>query len=99
MKIGTLIKTVRTARGIPQKEFSGRLNVSTNYLSLLENGRRNPSQDLVKKVASVLEISVDALEFLSTEIPKELDSENSLKYQSLQENIATLLIFKSQKVA
>ena len=82
-----------------QKEFSECIDVSTNYLSLLENGKRNPSQELIIKIAKELEISVDALEFLSTEVPEELDQESAEKYKSLQNNIATLLIFKTQNVA
>lgn len=99
MKIGTLIKTIRTSRGISQKAFAKQLDISTNYLCLIETENRSPSNSLIGKVASNFEISKEALEFVCTPIPEEFDEVNTQKFKDLQENIAALLLFRSNNAA
>lgn len=99
MDIGTLIKTIRISRGVTQKVFSERLDISTNYLCLIEKGNRKPSDEVISKIADSFGISKEALSFICTSVPQELDSENSIKYQKLQENIASLILFSKNKVA
>ena len=94
MNIGNLVKTIRTARGVSQKSLSNKLGISTNYLCLLENSKRNPSGELIKKIADEFDVSYEALEFLCTETPQELDEEHSKTYTKLQENIASLIVYK-----
>jgi transcriptional regulator with XRE-family HTH domain len=99
MNIGTLIKTVRSSRGLSQKEFSEEVGISTNFLCLVERGKRNLSADKIEKVASTLGVSKEALEFVCTNVPKELDTESSKTYLNLQNNIAALLIFQDRQIA
>jgi transcriptional regulator with XRE-family HTH domain len=61
MNVGRAIKLSRVARGMSQYEFSGELGISTAYLSLLENNRRDPSFKLLRHIASHLAISEDLL--------------------------------------
>jgi len=84
---------------ISQKELSEKLDISTNYLCLIETDKRIPSADLIARIAKELEISKDALDFLSTNVPGEFDEKNSMKYMKLQENIAALLLFRGRKLA
>ena len=51
MNIGKGIRFVRIASGIRQGEMARRLNISQNYLSLLENNKAEPSMALVKKIS------------------------------------------------
>lgn len=95
MNIGRLIKALRINFGISQSELSGKLKITSNYLCLVETGKRNPSNELILRVAQEFKISKDALEFLCTDIPSELDNSNSKKYKKLQERIAALLLFKA----
>lgn len=99
MNIGTLIKTIRTSRNLSQKKLAEDLGISTNYLCLVETGNRNPSDELLGKIASHFEISKEALGFVCISIPKELDEQKSKKFKELQENIAALIFFQSNKVA
>ena len=99
MKLGQLIKSLRISHGISQKELSEKLDMSTNYLCLIETSKRMPSVDLIARIAKELKISKDALDFLSTDVPTELDKENSKKYMKLQENVAALLLFQGRKIA
>jgi transcriptional regulator with XRE-family HTH domain len=56
MTLGNAIKLIRTARKIKQRELALLLNVSPNYLSMLEADRRLPSIGFLKKLASKLRI-------------------------------------------
>jgi transcriptional regulator with XRE-family HTH domain len=56
MTLGNAIKLIRTARKIKQRELAMELNVSANYLSMLEADRRVPSLQFLKKLASRLQV-------------------------------------------
>lgn len=99
MKLGQLIKTLRISHGFSQKSLSEKLDITTNYLCLIETSKRFPSADLIARIATEFKISKDALDFLSTDVPTELNKINSKKYTKLQENIAALLLFQSNKIA
>lgn len=99
MTIGTLIKTIRTIRGVSQKDLSEAVGVSTNFLCLVENGKRNLSQANIEKIAESLCVSREALEFICMDVPKELDETSSERYRKLQDDIASLLIFQGRKSA
>ena len=99
MKLGQLIKSLRISYGISQKKLSEKLTISTNYLCLIETSKRIPSSDLISRFAKEFNITRDALDFLSTDVPMELDNINSKKYTKLQENIAALLLFQGRKSA
>jgi|HubBroStandDraft_4_1064222.scaffolds.fasta_scaffold30550_1 transcriptional regulator with XRE-family HTH domain len=56
MTLGNAIKLIRTARNVRQGELALRLNVSPNYLSMLEADRRVPSITFLRKIASKLQV-------------------------------------------
>ena len=97
MNLGRLIKTLRAALGLSQEELADRIDITKSYLCLLETGKRTPSSDLINRIASYLRISPEALIFLTTSVPAELNKEKAMKYQKLQENVASLLLFQSNR--
>jgi transcriptional regulator with XRE-family HTH domain len=58
MDLARAIKLIRTASGMKQKEIAVKVGVTPNYLSLVENGKREPSISFLKRLAAVLGISV-----------------------------------------
>jgi len=54
--VGKAVRVARAARGISQKALAERLGVSANYLSLIENGKRQPSLSLLQRVGRELEV-------------------------------------------
>lgn len=58
MTLGNAIKLVRTATGIKQVVLAKKLNVSANYLSLLENGKREPSISFLRRLSGALGVPV-----------------------------------------
>lgn len=68
-KFGTTIVTLRTDKHISQEEFASLSDISTRYLSDIENGKRQFSLEYVEKIASALNISISQL-FLAVENEK-----------------------------
>lgn len=65
MPIGTRIKRIRTLRGITQKELGVRLGYSERNADIriaqYESGKRTPKEDVINGIASILEVSPEAL--------------------------------------
>ena len=61
MSVGRAAKFARVAAGIKQKDLADRLDVSPNYLSLVENNKREPSIAFLRNIASELAIPLGLL--------------------------------------
>lgn len=68
MKIKTL-KQYREDRNLTQIEASKILGINAIYLSHIENGRRNPSDNLKNKMARLYKVPVTDI-FLASQLPK-----------------------------
>ena len=80
MRLGTTLKLLRTASNNTQSSLAKELGVTANYLSLVENGRRDPSLTFLKKFSKKLDAPLGYLLWLGLEVgdsPEELD----LKYK------------------
>ena len=87
MKIGNVLKLLRTSIGSTQNQMADMFGISQNYLSLIEQNKRIPSNDSIKAFASSLRVSEDALKLIGSEAPAELDDKDSKDYLRLQQNI------------
>lgn len=47
------MKEIRTSLNLSQREFADALGVSRNYITLIEMGRRTPSDELRRKAAQL----------------------------------------------
>ena len=74
MKIGSLIKKIRTIRGLTQVQLAENMGITQNYLSLIETDKKTPSHAKMKELSKHLQLSEEALIFLSTEPPDELET-------------------------
>ena len=61
-KIGLRIKAARILTGLNQEEFAKMCNISSSYLSLLENGHKQPGYKLIHVIAKKLNTTKDKLE-------------------------------------
>ncbi len=64
MKIKTL-QELRKSKNLTQEELAKELDVTKEYLSMLERGDRNPSDKLKKKMADFFNVSMSYI-FLAT---------------------------------
>ena len=94
MKLGSVLKLIRTKLGINQKEMADLLGISQNYLSLIESEKKIPSPEKINDIATTLKISKEALLFVSTDPPKELNDADKESFERLQNNIIALLLFE-----
>lgn len=58
------VSRLRKAAGLTQEEFADRSGIHPTYISAIENGHRNPTIDVVERLASALE--VDPVTLLAT---------------------------------
>lgn len=56
--IGTNIKAFRNIRGITQKELAELIGTAAGSLAHIEKGTRNPSLDVLYKIADALNVSI-----------------------------------------
>ena len=55
--VGENVRKVRLKRGLTQERFAEKSGFSQQYLSSLENGRRNPSIVTIYELATALGVS------------------------------------------
>ena len=55
------IKRIREHFGLTQIQFAQRLSVTPGYISLLETGRRQPTEELIKSICAVLPVNEEWL--------------------------------------
>jgi transcriptional regulator with XRE-family HTH domain len=63
------MKQLREAVGLTQKQVANKTNKTETYISLLENGNRNPSDKLKKELANLYGVSISEI-FLALELTK-----------------------------
>ena len=66
MQLGMRIRYLRNLRKWSQEDLALEANVNKNYLCDLENGRRNPSLEILERIADAFGISLSEL-FLGVE--------------------------------
>lgn len=67
-QLGEKIRQLRTAAEITLRDAAKRLGVQPPHLSDIEHGRRNPSPELMGKIATLLKVDVGELEALDSRI-------------------------------
>jgi len=58
MNLGQATRIMRTASGLKQSQIADRLGVTANYVSLVENGKREPSVSFLRQLAEIFDIPV-----------------------------------------
>ncbi|HOF65545.1 MAG TPA: helix-turn-helix transcriptional regulator [Bacilli bacterium] len=59
--LGIKIRKLRVDRGWSQLDLSLEANINRNYICDLENGRRNPTLELLIRIANAFEIEISEL--------------------------------------
>jgi CheY-like chemotaxis protein len=60
-RLGSAVKTRRSAMGISQEELADRAGLHRTYVSDIERGARNPSLESIEKLAAALGVSIPSL--------------------------------------
>lgn len=88
--LGQRIAALRRQAGISQAELASRLQISSSAVGMYEQGRREPSVDILLDMAEVFGVSLDYLLRGTPEPPEELAGLDSILRQkvALAENRA-----------
>ena len=60
-QVGERIREIRLAKGISQEALAHEIGLHRTYVGSLERGERNPSLQVVSRLARLLEVSTDQL--------------------------------------
>ena len=63
MKNQISLSSLRTAKGLSQRELANALNFSAGIIGLYETGKRTPSLKNAKIIANFLEVSLEDISF------------------------------------
>lgn len=63
--LGNAIRAARTAKSITQEQLAELVDISPMFIKQLESERRKPSLNILYRLATVLELSVDEIFFPS----------------------------------
>ncbi len=67
--IGTVLKVARVTKRWRQKDLAARIGITPNYMSMVENGRREPSITLIKKMSKALNVPLGKLLWIAIDEP------------------------------
>lgn len=82
LTIGQLIKIGRLNKKIGQNDVASKLKVTKNYISLIENDKKDPSINFLREVSKLLDIPVILLVWEKMDLPKgKTDSEKKINSQ------------------
>lgn len=70
--IGQRIKRERLSKSLTQRALAERVGVGTPHISKVEAGRENPSDELLQKIAEVLDCEFDELLLMAGRVPPDL---------------------------
>ncbi len=87
--IGKAIRILRQAKEWKLKELADRAQISVSFLSLVESGERQPSLDVIRRIAKALRIPSEALVLMALGSDEELKSSNE-RTQKLRSAIESL---------
>lgn len=91
MNIGKIIKELRKKRGVPQREIVKALGISQGYLSLIENGDREPSVEMIKNIADALQVPQQLILLLACDSQKKQTSSFSKPLKKIASAIDDIL--------
>lgn len=69
------LQDLRKEKGLTQEQVSKIVSITKEYLSMLENGERNPSDSLKEKMAKLYNCEIADI-FLATNSTKRLKNKN-----------------------
>jgi transcriptional regulator with XRE-family HTH domain len=97
MNLGQTAKLMRTASGLGQKEIAEQLGVTVNYMSLVENGKREPSLPFLRRLARVLHVPVGLFFLWENHGPRSSQRGFSQLLETVTKLEAMYLVAKRQK--
>jgi transcriptional regulator with XRE-family HTH domain len=83
------LRLIRVFHEMPQFELAAKLGISGSYLSEIENGRKGPSLDLLRRYGAVFDIPTSSIVLLAEKIAAAGESDAPL----VSDKVVKLLAF------
>lgn len=93
MSLGKTIKLLRISSGLKQKELAPKLGVTPNYLSLVENDKREPSMSILRALSKELDLPMGLFLWDTSKKVSKFNDEQERIYSEIKD-----LIFKFQRL-
>ena len=90
MNLGNAVKELRKKRGLTQGDFCKQIGITQSYLSQVENGNKEPSVDVIKKIAVALSTPVPVL-FWFTLTEDDVDESKVEVFKLLKPSVDSLV--------
>ncbi len=90
MKLGDSIKAFRKERKLTQAQLAELCGITTTYLSLVENGKKEPTVALMKTIATQLKVPLPVLLF-SAITPEDIPEEKKGFFNVIKPSIDSML--------
>jgi len=90
MNLGPTIKFLRTSRGLKQSELATALEVSENYVSLIERERREPSLDFLNRLSKYLDVPIGL--FFAGSASAEIAGGRDVRLAEIERQLHSLLV-------
>jgi transcriptional regulator with XRE-family HTH domain len=73
LMVGKTIRALREAQGLSQAELAKRAELTSSFLSLVENDRRMPSLKVLSRISDALNVSADVIVWDAVKLPANLE--------------------------
>lgn len=91
MDYGKATRLARAARNLSQKDLATKANIEPPYLSMIENGRRKPSREVIERLAVAADIPMHLFMLLASE-EEDLRGVKEAHVQALGQEFLKLII-------
>lgn len=88
------LKLLRIFFGYKSVEMAKRLNISQSFLSEVENGKKNPTLELLNQYGKVLNIKVSTIVLLAESLETDKNSKKDIKHNLAGIGMKVLKILK-----
>lgn len=90
MDLGNAVKELRKKRGLTQGNFCEKIGITQSYLSQVEKGHKEPSIDVLKKIADALGTPMPVL-FWFTLTEEDVDESKVEVFKLLKPSVDSLV--------
>jgi transcriptional regulator with XRE-family HTH domain len=90
MRVGSAIKAKRKEKSLLQADLARRADITQAYLSQIENNKREPNLDTLRRIGEVLEVPAPFLIFLSLS-DEDIPEDRKEVYEAFRPKIEALI--------
>lgn len=95
-----LLRLLRESLGKNQEEVATKVGITTNYLSLIENNKKNPSPELVKLLAKEYKVPATLFAWEEEDFTSDISGEEKIILKELSlliEKLFSIAVTKNAK--